>query len=142
MFFNIIIITTFCSMYKHFFTKKTKVLNSHFVNFVKVNQISSFLQSNNIFFFLRRVKLFVKGKYSRSRQYSKNMIYFGIWMNILVYFLLLTYCYKYSIVASYSGFSFLIFIFFLRRFSFNLTYLTYSLAYLYNQIKVSLKRII
>ena len=43
---------------KNFFFKKIGILNN--------------------FYFLRKIKIFVKNKYSRNRQWSKNMIYFGV----------------------------------------------------------------
>lgn len=55
---------------------------------------------NNIFL-LRFTKLFVKNKYPRNRQWSKNIIYFGIWLNVVIVYLTFLYCYHFTFNIGY-----------------------------------------
>jgi len=53
-------------------------------------------------FLLRSQRLFVKNKYARNRQWSKNIIYFGVLMNIVFLYGVTLYCYHYTMNLSYT----------------------------------------
>jgi len=69
------------------FLKKTQKTSYFFIKFYN--------QSIFNYFLLRKVKIFVKNKYPRNRQWSKNIIYFGVWLNILIVYLTFFYCYHF-----------------------------------------------
>ena len=70
--------------------------------FFKIKFFNRFSSKVNFFYyFLRKNKLFIKNKYPRNRQWSKNIIYFGIWLNILIIFLAFLYCYHFLFNLDY-----------------------------------------
>ena len=44
---------------------------------------------------LRRNKTFLKSKYTRTRQWSKSIVYFGLWFNLISIYLSFFYCYQF-----------------------------------------------
>ena len=58
------------------FLKRKKRLLRNLVAFFNKNVRRKKIKLN--FFFLRKNKVFIKNKYPRNRQWSKNIIYFGI----------------------------------------------------------------
>ena len=44
---------------------------------------------------------FIKNKYPRNRQWSKNIIYFGVWLNIVLVYFSYIFCYHYSFILNY-----------------------------------------
>ena len=126
----------------NYFFKKINLIKFNLPFFCKINQVVKSFNTVNIFFFLRRVKLFVKGKYSRSRQYSKNIIYFGIWFNITTYVFMFVYCYKYFLIVSFLGVVFLLFLFFFKKSNLKLFYFNYLFYFIFFFLKNNFKRII
>lgn len=61
-------------------------------------------------YFLRKNKTFIKSKYSRTRQWSKVIVYFGLWYGIISVFFLTAYCYRYLFIFSYLWWIIFIFI--------------------------------
>ena len=53
------------------------------------------------YFFLRKNKTFIKNRYPRNRQWSKNIIYFGFWLNILLVYFSYIFCYHYAFILNY-----------------------------------------
>ena len=109
--------------YIHFYFKKLKFI-------VKTN-INSFVSLTypefykiQTFFFLRKNKTFIKSKYSRSRQWSKVIVYFGLWYGIVSVFFLMAYCYRFLFIFSYIWWlpTIIILIIFLKNFKKNKKY--------------------
>lgn len=60
----------------------TRVVNNGFSKFFDLN-----LNKNNILFFIRKNKIFNKGRYSRNRQLYRTGVYMCLWINVIfVYF--------------------------------------------------------
>lgn len=53
------------------------------------------------FMYLRKSRLFIKSRYSRNRQWSKSIVYFGLWFNIISVIGGMFYCYRYIFIFSY-----------------------------------------
>jgi len=84
------------------FSKKILKKVSKKIIFFKIKFFNRFSSKVNFFYyFLRKNKLFIKNKYPRNRQWSKNIIYFGIWLNILIIFLAFLYCYHFLFNLDY-----------------------------------------
>lgn len=77
--------------------KKRKLIN--LVAFFNKNARRKKVKLN--FFFLRKNKIFIKNKYPRNRQWSKNVIYFGVWLNITLVYFSYIFCYHYAFVLNY-----------------------------------------
>ena len=71
----------------------------------KLKQFKFFLAShanvNANLLFLRKARLFVKSRYSRNRQWSKSIVYFGLWFNITSVIWTVYYCYRYIFIFSH-----------------------------------------
>ena len=97
-----------------FFLKKTRRIN--FYKLIKFTKI--FIKPITLFFsfikfiynrylnimnilFLRKTRTFVKSKYSRTRQWAKTIVYFGLWYNLFSIFYIFLFCYKFLFVFSY-----------------------------------------
>lgn len=114
----------------HFY-KKLKVLLKKHKLLKSLFYFSRFLYFNTnnrvTAYFLRKNNTFIKSKYSRTRQWSKSIVYFGYCMNILGIFLLFMYCYRLIFIWSYLwwlGFVFLTFFVF-KNFNLNKKYFYY-----------------
>ena len=57
--------------------------------------------TENTLLFLRKARLFVKSRYSRNRQWSKSIVYFGLWFNIISVIWSIYYCYRYIFIFSH-----------------------------------------
>ncbi len=57
--------------------------------------------TENTILFLRKARLFVKSRYSRNRQWSKLIVYFGLWFNIISVVWSIYYCYRYIFIFSH-----------------------------------------
>ena len=53
------------------------------------------------FFFLRKNKTFIKSKYSRTRQWSKVIVFFGLWYGVINVFFMMFYTYKLIFILSF-----------------------------------------
>lgn len=87
-----------------YFTLILKKLNLNILN--KFNYFFYKLYTKNYNFikilFLRKNKSFIKSKYSRTRQWSKVIVYFGLWYGILSIYVTTLYCYHYLFIFSYT----------------------------------------
>jgi hypothetical protein len=52
-------------------------------------------------FFLRKTRTFIKSKYSRTRQWSKTIVYFGLWYGVASVWFMMIHTYKFIFVLSY-----------------------------------------
>lgn len=52
-------------------------------------------------FFLRKTNTFIKSKYSKNRQWSKSIVYFGLWFGVISAFTLTYYNYRFLFAFSY-----------------------------------------
>lgn len=52
-------------------------------------------------YFLRKTNTFIKSKYSRNRQWSKSIVYFGLWFGVISAFVITYYTYRFLFVFSY-----------------------------------------
>lgn len=50
--------------------------------------------------YLRKNKTFIKSKYTRTRQWSKSIVYFGLWFNIISIYFGFLYLYQFYFVFS------------------------------------------
>ena len=64
-------------------------------------KLSKLSLSKQLIFFLRHTKSFVKSRYSRGRQWSKVIVYFGLWFNIGSVLGSFFFCYQFSFRLSY-----------------------------------------
>ena len=71
---------------KNSLLKKNKIYNfiSNVSDNLKFTKLSNL--SNIFIFYLRKNKLFIKGRYSRNRQYYKTGVYWCLWVNIIAVF--------------------------------------------------------
>lgn len=53
-------------------------------------------------YFLRKNPTFIKSKYSKNRQWSKSIVYFGLWFGVISAYILLYYCYRFTVTFSYT----------------------------------------
>lgn len=95
-----------CTIYYSMKWLKTiKLIKINFVNKYNLNKIQSKLNllfiSKLEMFFLRKNKTFIKSKYSRTRQWSKVIVYFGLWYGVWSVLILLFFCYRYMFIFSY-----------------------------------------
>lgn len=51
--------------------------------------------------FLRKTNTFIKSKYSKNRQWSKSIVYFGLWFGVISAFALTYYNYRFLFSFSY-----------------------------------------
>ena len=51
--------------------------------------------------FLRKTNTFIKSKYSKNRQWSKSIVYFGLWFGVISAFAFTYYNYRFLFTASY-----------------------------------------
>lgn len=88
------------NFFKNILIKKVTFLNKYNLN--KLQSKLNLWYLNNIeIFFLRKNKSFIKSKYSRTRQWSKVIVYFGLWYGVWSVLILLFFCYRYMFVFSY-----------------------------------------
>ena len=88
------------NFFKHVLIKKINFLNKYNLN--KLQSKLNLWYLNNIeIFFLRKNKSFIKSKYSRTRQWSKVIVYFGLWYGVWSVLILLFFCYRYMFIFSY-----------------------------------------
>jgi len=64
------------------------------------------LSNKTSVYFLRKNRTFVKSRFSRTRQWTKTIVYFAIWFNICSIYLSFIFCYNYIFI--YSSFFWLI----------------------------------
>lgn len=83
--------------------KKNKYNIDKIKNFFYINKPIVFnnIKSENTFSLLRKQKIYTKNKYSRSRQYCKNIVLFGLLLNIILMFGLNSAYYAILINLSY-----------------------------------------
>jgi hypothetical protein len=90
--------------------------------FIRINNsfLMKFLKNNNlngyIFFYLRKSRVFNKGRYSRNRQNFRTGVYWCLYVNILAVLGIYYFFYKFTINFGYLWW---IFIFFINCFFFN-----------------------
>jgi hypothetical protein len=51
--------------------------------------------------FLRKTNTFIKSKYSKNRQWSKVIVYFGLWFGVISVFAITYYTYHFLFIFSY-----------------------------------------
>jgi hypothetical protein len=51
--------------------------------------------------FFRKNRTFIKSKYSRTRQWSKVIVYFGLWYGVLSIWFMMLHTYKFIFILSY-----------------------------------------
>lgn len=66
-------------------------------------------RSNFIFFFLRKNKIFNKGRYSRNRQTYRTGFYWCLWVNIFAIYGLHYLCYRFTFAFGYLWIPFIVF---------------------------------
>ena len=78
------------------------------VSFIKINNLVNSIKLvfpkhlNKItVFFLRKTRTFIKSKYSRARQWSKTIVYFGLWYGVTSIWFMMIHTYKFIFVLSY-----------------------------------------
>lgn len=59
-----------------------------------------YLQRGTVFF-LRKNSTFIKSKYSKNRQWSKVIVYFGLWFGVISAFAITYYTYRFLFIFSY-----------------------------------------
>lgn len=79
-----------------FFTYFTNTLCNKNVDMFFTKKVSKKLTS----FFLRKNKTFLKSKYTRTRQWSKSIVYFGLWFNLGSIYFSFLYTYQWYINIS------------------------------------------
>lgn len=52
-------------------------------------------------YFLRKTNTFIKSKYSKNRQWSKSIVYFGLWFGVVSAFTFTYYNYRFLFILSY-----------------------------------------
>lgn len=84
------------------------------------NMLTNYFLTTPTILFLRKARIFVKSRYSRNRQWSKSIVYFGLWFNIISVIWSLYYCYRYVFIFSHLYWLGFVFVFFitLRLFKF------------------------
>ena len=100
--------------FKFFNFKKIKLnLNSSWVNSLKVfypirfseTSISKHIELNNIknylFFYIRKNRIFNKGRYSRNRQLYRTGVYWCLWLNIILVYGLYFLFYRFTFNFGY-----------------------------------------
>lgn len=85
-------------------------------NFTKISKTYNFIKNRlwNMFtfvfprwinliniFFLRKTNTFIKSKYSKNRQWSKSIVYFGLWFGVICAFTFTYYNYRFLFSFSY-----------------------------------------
>lgn len=65
-----------------------KFLFPRFIGYVSVN-------------FLRKTNTFIKSKYSKNRQWSKSIVYFGLWFGVISAFTFTYFNYRFLFTLSY-----------------------------------------
>lgn len=78
-----------------------------------LNILTNFFKTTPTILFLRKARLFVKSRYSRNRQWSKSIVYFGLWFNIISVIWSLYYCYRYVFIFSHLYWLGFVFVFFI-----------------------------
>lgn len=95
---------SFITVFKFFLKKEKYLLEKNFLNFYKIlypikykpTDVTQFLYNSNIIaFFLRKNKIFNKGRYSRNRQLYRTGVYWCLWLNIINVFGLYYYFYRF-----------------------------------------------
>lgn len=79
-----------------------KLDNTYKVNF-NVNDVSKYINFNNLFVvnFLRKNKVFNKGRYSRNRQYYRTGVYWCLYINIIAVIGMYFWFYRINMNFSY-----------------------------------------
>ena len=74
------------------------------LNFITNSVKFIFLKNLNkiTIYFLRKNKTFIKSKYSRTRQWSKVIVYFGLWYGILSVWFMMLHAYKFIFVLAFA----------------------------------------
>lgn len=54
-----------------------------------------------VVYFLRKTNTFIKSKYSKNRQWSKSIVYFGLWFGVISVFAITYYSYRFLFNFSY-----------------------------------------
>lgn len=111
--------------------------NINFLNIVNLYSYASQNRTNNyVIFFLRKQKIFNKGRYSRNRQLYRTGVYMCIWINIIMLYTLYFLFYGLTPNFSYVFTPFIMFLFlpiFLKIIKYNL----FSISFFLTEIKVS-----
>ena len=99
------------------FNLNVNLLNSWKINFSEastnkhINLTNNFLKrSNFVFFYLRKNKIFNKGRYSRNRQTYRTGFYWCLWLNIFAIYGLHFAFYRFTFTFGYLWLLFIIFI--------------------------------
>lgn len=99
------------------FNVHPKLLNSLKINFSEastnkhISLKNNFLKrSNFVFFYLRKNKIFNKGRYSRNRQTYRTGFYWCLWINIFAIYGLHFAFYRFTFTFGYLWFFFIIFV--------------------------------
>lgn len=79
---------------------KLDILNKYNLNKIQSKLNLLFISKLEVYF-LRKNKTFIKSKYSRTRQWSKVIVYFGLWYGVWSVLILFFFCYRYMFVFSY-----------------------------------------
>lgn len=140
--------TTYKNFFKNFynfnvlFFSKTKFYKDKFIfknaNFFKINYVptdtSHYLNTNKLLnFFIRKNKIFNKGRYSRNRQLYRTGVYWCILLNVICVYGLYYYFYRFTFNFGYLYLYFFIFI--LSIFGSRLIkYRFYSINYILKEI--------
>lgn len=116
VFFNDIVFN-FKNLNDRLFNLNNNLSNSLKINFSEsstnkhINLTNNFLKrSNFVFFYLRKNKIFNKGRYSRNRQTYRTGFYWCLWINIFVIYGLHFSFYRFTFVFGYLWLFFIIFI--------------------------------
>jgi len=100
------------------------------------SSINKYINFNNIsnysFFYLRKNKIFNKGRYSRNRQLYRTGVYWCLWLNIMIVYGLYFFFYRFTFNFGYLWFGLAILIF-STIFSRVLKYKFYNLYFLFNE---------
>lgn len=116
IFFNDIVFN-FKNLNDRLFNLNSTLSNSFKINFSEsstnkhINLNNNFLKrSNFVFFYLRKNKIFNKGRYSRNRQTYRTGFYWCLWINIFAIYGLHFAFYRFTFVFGYLWLFFIIFI--------------------------------
>ena len=110
------LVFNFKNLNDRLFNVNTSLLNSFKINFSEastnkyISLNNNFLKrSNFVFFFLRKNKIFNKGRYSRNRQTYRTGFYWCLWVNIFAIYGLHYLCYRFTFAFGYLWLPFIIF---------------------------------
>jgi len=100
------------------------------------SSINKYINSKNLvnynFFYIRKNKIFNKGRYSRNRQLYRTGVYWCLWLNIMIVYGLYFFFYRFTFNFGYIWLGLCIIIF-STIFSRILKYKFYNVYYLYNE---------